>query len=276
MPASNEIPPEIRAKRLFFTVTTGRSGTRYLARVLGLFRGTKSLHEPKPTFSSAFRTVRTAPATAREFWLEHKLPAIARHRAGVYVETTHLACKGFLESLASIGVPFELLHLHREPRAVAKSLLALDTIPGRTYKGVKYYLSPADETFLPISELATRPLTDYQVCYWYCLEIAERARVLAERFAQHGVKMHRVELGEILDADGIARLGERLGLPGFSLRGRIARGWVGRRALNSRPEKKRPVTFSDAELAELEAELHARLAPHMTAAPSDAQLLTRG
>ena len=67
MSASNEIPPEIRAKRLIFTVTTGRSGTLYLARVLGLFRGTKSLHEPKPTFSSAFRTVQTAPSTAREF-----------------------------------------------------------------------------------------------------------------------------------------------------------------------------------------------------------------
>jgi len=66
MSASNEIPPEIRAKRLFFTVTTGRSGTLYLARVLDLFRGTRSLHEPKPTFSSAFRTVQTVPATARD------------------------------------------------------------------------------------------------------------------------------------------------------------------------------------------------------------------
>src|SRR6185436_2882073 len=129
--------------------TTGRSGTEYLARVLGLFRGVRALHEPKPTFASAFRTVCAAPETAREFWLEHKLPRIARARAPVYAETSHLACKGFLESLVELDLQPTLIHLRREPHAVARSMLALGTVPGRTYKGVKYYLGPGDRVFLP-------------------------------------------------------------------------------------------------------------------------------
>lgn len=258
MPDAAELLERVRAKRLLLTVTTGRSGTLYLARVLGLFRGVTSEHEPKPTFSSAFRTVAAAPATAREFWLEHKLPRVARARGAVYAETSHLACKGFLESLVELGVVPELLHLVRAPRAVAASLLALGTVPGRTYKGVKYYLSPADAPLLPLA-CPERELTDYQVCFWYCLEIAERARVYAERFAPAGVRVHRVELGELSERDGPARLGERLGLGAPGLRGRLLAKLLDR-SRNEKAAKKRALDLAPERLAREEEELVARLA----------------
>lgn len=240
--------------RLCFTITTGRSGTEYLARVLDLFRGVHAEHEPKPTFSSAFRTVCSAPWTAREFWLEHKLPRIARTREPFYVETSHLACKGFLESAIELGLRPTLVHLVRDPRAVASSLFALNTIPGRTFKGIKYYLAPSDRVFLPLPGDLER-VTDYQLCYWYCLEVEERARVYRDRFEPLGVEIVRVELAELATAEGVLALGMRLGLGAPSARGKLWLAHKAGRPTNKKVDKQRPMPFSAGELAAQEGEL---------------------
>ena len=249
-------------KRLVLTLTTGRSGTAWLARALGAFAGVKSLHEPKPTFSSAYRAVLAQPSVAREFWLEHKLPRIARHAQPVYAETSHLACKGFLEALFELGFRPDLIELRREPRAVASSLLALDTIPGRTLAGVKYYLSPWDGPglLLPLEERAARELSDYQLCYWYCLEMEARSRSARERFEPLGARIVEARLERLAaSAEAVLALGRELGLGAPTALGRLElRTLVGRR-VNEKPEKKlRPVPPSD-ELERMEAELRRRL-----------------
>jgi hypothetical protein len=242
-------------RRMIFTITTGRSGTDYLARVLGLFARVHAEHEPKPTFASAWRTVLARPETAREFWLEHKLPRIARTRSPIYAETSHLACKGFLESLVELGARPTLIHLVREPRAVALSLLALGTVPGRSFKGVKYYVSPDDPRLELPTGGAERAWHDYQLCFWYCLEIEARANRLRERLEPLGVRFEHVEVASIADADGIRRLGDVLELGSFSTRGRIKLlGLVGR-ATNRKLDAKHAVTLSRDELDALEADV---------------------
>ena len=151
--------PELpaRDKRLIFTITTGHSGTRHLAWALGCFRDVDARHEPKPSFSGAFRTVCTEPETAAEFWRAHKLPSIASTKKPIYAETSHLACKGFLESLIELGYRPDLIHLHRDPREVATSLWRLDSVPGRTSKGVKYNLAPTDPCFLSLRGAGPAP-----------------------------------------------------------------------------------------------------------------------
>lgn len=250
----------VATKRLIFTVTTGRSGTGLLASALALFRDVAAFHEPKPTFSSALRTVLAAPATAREFWLEHKLPRIARARKPIYAETSHLPCKGFLESLLELGVRFELVHLQRDPRAVALSMLALRSVPGRTFLGTKYYLSPWDADLArPIPVLATQQPSDYQLCYWYTLEIEARAERWRDRESELAAPISCVTLDELTRANGAAQLGERLALGPLSTLGRLRAQGLGAAKVNERMHKKRPVELARALLDEQEAELRAWL-----------------
>jgi len=250
-------------KRLIFTLTTGRSGTAWLARALGAFAGVKSLHEPKPTFSSAYRAVLAQPSVAREFWLEHKLPRIARHTQPVYAETSHVACKGFLEALFELGPRPDLIELRREPRAVAASLLALDTIPGRTLAGVKYYLSPWDGPGLrlPLEERAARELSDYQLCYWYCLEMEARARAARERFEPLGARIVEARLERLAaSAEAVLALGRELDLPAPTALGRRKLRLLAGRRVNEKPAKKRRELPPPEELERMEAELRRRLA----------------
>jgi hypothetical protein len=247
-------------KRLLFTVTTGRSGTRALSFALSRFRGVASLHEPKPKFSDALGTVRSVPSTALEFWRRIKLPRIAAVRQPIYAETSHVACKGFLEPLVEeLGLRPTLLHLHRDPRAVALSLWRLDTVPGRTYRGVKYCLAPSDRCVLPLAALDERGATDYQRCYAYALEIDARAADYHARWAPLGVDVVRVETVEVATREGIAALGQRLGLGELP---RTPAAWfetLRRRHSNAKGSQKLDRSLSSARLDEQEAAVRAWL-----------------
>ena len=249
----------VGAKRLVFTLTTGRSGTAGLARALGAWRGVCARHEPKPTFGSAFRTVQAAPWTAREFWLEHKLPRIAKVAQPIYAETSHLACKGFLEALFELGLRPALIELERAPREVAQSLFALGTIPGRSFGGVKYYLSPDDRGARLALPEGSRGLCDYQLCYWYALELAARAAELRERARALGLCCARFETARLGDAAALAALGRELDLGPLRLGGARRLAHAAARRLNAKSEKKRRAPLGEARAAELEAELARRL-----------------
>lgn len=246
----------VRTKRLIFTITTGRSGTEYLSRALACFRDVESRHEPKPTFGSAFRTVCAAPQTAREFWLAHKLPRIAASPRAIYAETSHLTCKGFLESAVELELRPTLVHLVRSEREVATSLWRLGTIPGRTYGGVKYYLSPWDARLAsPVDAARAERWHDYQLCFWYCLEIAARARDYAERFTPRGARVHRVELTSIVAAGGVEELGRELDLGPLGAIGRFQLRTLPARRLNEKADRKREFDLGAGELDALEAEV---------------------
>jgi hypothetical protein len=247
-------------RRLIFVISTGRSGTEYLTQVLGLFQSVHAEHEPEPSFTNAFRTIAAAPHLARQFWLDHKLPAIARSPAPIYAETSHLACKGFLESGIELGLRPTLVHLVRPYRDTARSMLALDTIPTRTYKGVRFYLGPDDRVFLPVPRAVFERWHDYQLCYWYCLEIGERARVYAERFRPLGVAVERVDLDDICAPAGIHELGARLNVGPLSKTGTRRLGVVVGQRTNQKTKAKRPDALSDSKLAAWEREVETAVA----------------
>lgn len=184
-------------KKLYFTVTTGRSGTAFLAEYLENFDGVHSVHEPVPQFHPIMRKVLNDAPLARNFWLSEKIPAILMTKSTKYVETSHLICKGFLEPLFDMGVFPNLILLRRDKREVAKSLFFLNTIPGRSEAGLKYYLKPDDKgVLLPISEW--QKLTDYQLCYWYTLEIEKRQKFYAEVVRSKGGKILDVDFEKLL------------------------------------------------------------------------------
>src|SRR5580704_14899020 len=75
---SDEVASAVRAKRCVFTLTAGRSGSNYLQQLFAHLPGTRSEHEPEPGFVHVLRRAQHNPEAAHRFWLDVKLPHIAK------------------------------------------------------------------------------------------------------------------------------------------------------------------------------------------------------
>jgi hypothetical protein len=175
---------QIRQKQLILTVTAGRTGTAYLHNLFRLFPGIDSVHEDEPSYVHVMRRVQTQPAEAITFLTRFKFPVIAACKSRTYAETSHLFCKGFLEPMISLGIYPDLMLLRRNPRSIALSLLERNTIPGRTSTGTDYLLCPSDPNTLPLP--LWEGLTDYQLCFWYALEVERRQQRYGDYMRQLG------------------------------------------------------------------------------------------
>lgn len=222
---------KIKKKKLVFTVATGRCGTAFFSEILRLVPGAVSLHEPDPEYAEVLRDVQSNAELARTFLVKKKLPAMARETASIYIETSHLFCKGFLEPLIELGITPTLSWIRRDHRAVASSMFRGGTIPGRTDKGLRFYLSPDDPCILPLAEWDN--LSDYQLCYWYCLEIEKRAKEYRQMYQDNDWLFAETSLSAITTMGGMRKLLADLKLPKLSWY-----GWL--RYLNNRRSKVNP------------------------------------
>jgi hypothetical protein len=211
---------KLSTKELYFVVTTGRSGTAFLAKYISQLGHPCSLHEPTPQFHTVMRKALYQPEVARDFWETKKAPAILNTRGHSYVETSHLVCKGFLEPLFKENIFPNLILLKRNNRDVAKSLYYLNTIPGRTKAGLEYYLKPDDPgILLPLSDWSN--LTDYQLCYWYTLEIEQRQRFYADFVQANGARVLQVDFNYLMSGKLYEELVHFLGIPKKNLLKRL-------------------------------------------------------
>ena len=69
MDLSSKLKQLVNGKRLIFAVSTERSGTAYLAQILGCVPDVSSHHEAKPKFSKALRPVQQNGQPAYKFWI---------------------------------------------------------------------------------------------------------------------------------------------------------------------------------------------------------------
>ena len=195
---------QVRAKQLILTVTAGRTGTAFLHNLFRLFPGVDSAHEEEPNYLHVMRRVQTQPAEATRFLTRFKFPVIAACRSGIIAETSHLFCKGFLEPMINLGVYPDLLLLRRHPRRIALSLLERNTIPGRTSTGTDYLVCPTDPNTLPLP--LWEGLSDYQLCFWYALEIECRQQRYGDYMLQLGRKVCDVTANELHNPDEFLKM----------------------------------------------------------------------
>jgi hypothetical protein len=201
----SEIRSILANKNLIFCITTGRSGTEYLSQLLRLTDDTDSLHEPIPSFDTLFQREEKTHELLY-MWMEHaKLPSIASYTGRNYAETSHLTCKGFIETLieCSPSKP-KFIILEREKRSVALSMYQLQDIPFLAKRTIRWYLSPArpkynftllDKKLMSDSTLRTK----YSLCYWYTLEIAARANYYEKVLKENGFTVYRINTDGLKD-----------------------------------------------------------------------------
>lgn len=237
-------------KKLIFTVTTGRSGTGLLAEKLKFVSKASVYHEGEPGFHKHMRAVIDGQEDARTFLLNQKLPFVEQLQPSIYIETSHLFCKGFLEPLLEIGVIPDLILLRRPERDIAKSLYQLGTIPGRDDKARTFYLMPSDQVYLPLP--GWESMHDYQLCFWYTLEIARRQQIYRHLVTALGGRVVEVTLSEIIEGEGIKKIANALELPLPPPRF----PWKKSKKVNAKSDKKKIFDIPESDLFSLEREVY--------------------
>ncbi len=238
------------AKSLIFCLTNGRTGTRSLTSLFDCVPHVHAAHEEKPSFHLLMRWVQRNPALARDFWLFAKIPAISDHPQPVHVDTSHVFGKGFLEPLLDLGARPKLIILTRNTRLIAKSMLALNDIPGRTKRALKWYLSPSDPVFHRLPEPDS--FSDYQLCYWHALETEARQAHYRRLCQSHGLTCVDADTATLNNLDCFERLCANLGIELDEQARENLKSHVGR-TLNSRTNEKKqrpillPSNFDEAE-----------------------------
>jgi len=205
------IVDQLSSKRLCFTVTSGRSGTKLLARLLREAGGICAEHEPAPRFNYVFRSIVDTPEAARWWLLTEKLPAIAGlvGSGNAYAELSHLTSKGFIEPMLDVGLRPAFLLISRSPRAVASSLFRIGAVPERTASGRLVLLGPSESLFLPLP--GWRQLSDYQLCYWYAREIERRQAHYRLLFTAKGLDWLDLDFDRIADWPTFERVTQFVG-----------------------------------------------------------------
>jgi hypothetical protein len=83
-------------------------------------------------------------------------------------------------------------------------------VPGRGKLGYKYLLHPGDPGVLPLP--GWRAYSDYQLCFWYALEMERRQRVHGEQLAARGCALADATAEELHDPERFLAVAETLGL----------------------------------------------------------------
>lgn len=206
-----DLREKLAQKRLIFTITSGRSGTRYLRHMFYYIPDVQAVQHTNPGYKDVLLEVKQNPSAAYEFLIETKLPIIADYPEPIYIDSDHIFCKGFFEPIIELGIVPDVILLRRNNRDISKSMYQLGHIPERSNISDHYLISPVDNVFVPISDWET--LNDYQLCYWYCLEIEYRRVVYGERIRQLGGQAYDLTLEEFSTIRGYYRFLKEAELP---------------------------------------------------------------
>jgi hypothetical protein len=212
-------------KNFLFTLTTGRSGTKYLAELLGRNLPHAECHHeicgwdrfgvdtPDVSHMTLFNSQGNVEKV-RSFW-RSKLGRVAATPQAWYVETSHLLMKaGLVENLAPLieDGTVHLIALERDPYATIVSFRNRFDFWGKADRWL-WYLDPEyPRNLVPSRELFAKGING--LCLWYILEIRARTahyERLLER--EPHIRIHRFGLEELRVPGGAARLLQALDYP---------------------------------------------------------------
>ena len=254
-----QIPAQLQAslhdKRLVFTIATSPEDTDSLTRILSVVPNIVCHHAANPSFARMRQQLLQNEGCAYDFWLTQKLPRIADCASAIYIETSHLFGKGFAESLVDLGVVPDLIVLTNPIRETAVRLYQAGTIPGRTATDSIDLLTPDDDNVMPL--FGWQHLHDYQLCYWYCLEMARRGQKYAKLCRSLGGRVVTTTMANLETLTGFRQFVMDLELPWLSLQDWLRFAWL-------KQQKRRPPQVPESLLAQvdqLEQEVMDRLVP---------------
>lgn len=155
-----------------FTLSPGRSGTHWISALLCMATRVPSTNHPERFKDPRGLSKVAIKEEAKRVWAE--LPEED------FISTSLVAKNGYLEHLGEMGARF--LYLRRNFTDNALSWLRNKGTPGRTNRGHWYHPLPSStENQIDISGFH-EDLSDYQLCFWLCMEVEARAKKLSETY----------------------------------------------------------------------------------------------
>jgi hypothetical protein len=190
-------------RRVFFSINSGRSGSQYLAELLGTAEEVTSFHEAEPFMNEEYLHLVNQfsyPDTIKKRRLKAK--AIKKILRGlppdqIYCETNHMFIKTFFDVIAEEFQNLEVIILRRELAFVLKSFIELGYFSDKNSAWADWMTNPNAKTAaLPCISSDDR-LDQYDLCIAYLFDI--EARALRFQKAYPLVKTHQVRLESLND-----------------------------------------------------------------------------
>ncbi len=213
-----------------FMATTGRSGSKSLARVFEAADNAVTYHEPYPIMFNHFPDLGYIPEGEerreyfRKLFYTKKCINIKRNAIGhrYYVETNHQFIKNFADlAIEYFKDKIRIIHVFRNPVSVASSFFSIESIPDTTPRGIVYAIDPKNENnFVKMDDLLYQDgefKDPFYKCLWYWYELHTRVKKYKEKYpnvrwhTMHTDDMNdRVKLIEMFDNLGVSYIPEKL------------------------------------------------------------------
>ncbi|MDW3220453.1 MAG: hypothetical protein R8F63_17730 [Acidimicrobiales bacterium] len=210
-------PPAGGAQRLIFSANAGRSGSEYLAELLGSSPTADGGHEREPTMTGPWwrRTLYEDPRLSyadrrvKTDIIRGELDTMLPGRA--YVDTSHMFVKTFADVVFD-DFPHDLISvvvLRRDPLEVARSYFELDFCGIRSRPWIDWFGVPT----APFAAFRAEPeeITD-QFDLIFSALVDFEMRTAALRAVTPAVRWVDAKLDEITTVDGAGELFDALGL----------------------------------------------------------------
>jgi len=200
-----------------FVATTGRSGSSSLNKIFDNLDGVASFHEPYPIMVNPIKTNYKKILYFKKLFKYKKRIYIkkeCKHKK-IYFESNHMFIKNFSdEAVREFKNKVKVIHLVREPMHVAKSFIAIDSIPGKTETGIAYKLNPMHEDNLLSLKGVSLPENEIErnfcLCVWYWFEIQARAIAFQQKNPQ--IQFVSIRTEDLNDKIKLSSLFDILGL----------------------------------------------------------------
>ncbi|RSK40498.1 hypothetical protein [Mangrovimonas spongiae] len=130
--------------KYIFCISTGRSGTAYLCKLLGALEKCQAFHEQKPILHHGIMRSYLAGKTAPlKHVMPNKVKHIKKHSESLYVDTSHIFIKSFGWELPKYIPEDEIgvVILKRDKEQVVESTQRVHSGPF-TYTGRKWIITP--------------------------------------------------------------------------------------------------------------------------------------
>lgn len=198
------------SRRSIFCISPGRSGTAYLAGLLGSAAGVEAHHEAEPQMIGPYlRMIERAPYPASYAGRRFKAAAIAAGRAPVYADTSHMFVKTFHDVVVRECEGVEVVILRRPLARVLKSFVELSYLD-RHRVSYDWMSSPNAATAAIRAIDADDRLDGVDRALAYLIDV--EARAVRFRREHPTVPVHEFTLGEICEPAGVRRLFDALRL----------------------------------------------------------------
>jgi hypothetical protein len=205
----------LKDRHLLFTISPGRAGSEYLAKLLNTAGNVRAFHEPRPRINGRLLEM-VMQKPPRESYARRRIKLLGINHAlsrmdesTIYAETSHMFIKSFHDVVLDYYENVEVIILRRPLHKVLKSFVELGFFSAANPMSARWFHDPDPATCMAEPLKPVQEMDQYERCIAYLLDIEARARAFSSSYPK--TKTHSIMLETITGAQGARDLFRELG-----------------------------------------------------------------